>query len=79
MTNHPNRSRRIANKRDYLATLQSLYRVANLSDSDSPNKAGWLDAHASNHQCARIDEMLRSLADAGSITEQEKQSFYDTM
>jgi len=66
-------------KLKYLATLQAIYRLANLSDSDSLQKAKWLDANASHHQCFRIDQMLQSLVQSGSITEQDKQTFYDTM
>lgn len=66
-------------KQEYLAHLQAVYRVANLSDSDSPDKVDWLDADAAAHQCRPIDKMLHELRARGIISDDERQAFYDTL
>jgi len=63
----------------YLSMLQQIYYTANMSDSDNPDKADWLDADACAHQCRSIDQMLLNLVDGGSITAEEFQTFYDTL
>lgn len=66
-------------KQEYLAHLQAVYRIANLSDSDSPKRADWLDADAAGHQCRPIDKMIQALEDKGLISQDERRAFYDNL
>lgn len=66
-------------KTEYLESLQKIYRIANFSDSDHPDRADWLDSRACFHQCSLIDQMLRNLVDSGTLTREEANDFISTL
>ena len=66
-------------KVEYMECIRKLYTVANLSDSDSPERVDWLDASACRHQCQQLDKMLTNLVKHGCLTEEEHRTFIDTL
>lgn len=71
-------------KQEFLAHVAALYRVGNLSDSDSKEREDWTrPAMAAQACCGALDdmlrEMLREMRAAGVLTADEHQRFYDDM
>lgn len=67
-------------KAQFLAHVAALYRVGNLSDSDSPEREVWTKpAMSGNACCATLDTMLRTMVTEGILTVEECQNFYDDM
>jgi hypothetical protein len=67
-------------KTQFLKNVQSLYRVANLADSDSPDRADWTKPDmAGNLCCKHLDKMLHDMLKAGIITNEDFSKFHDTL
>lgn len=67
-------------KQEFLSHVAKLYRVGNLSDSDSPERETWTAPEmASDACCGALDKMLCAMIAAGVLTADEHQEFYDNM
>lgn len=67
-------------KAQFLQSVAALYRVGNLSDSDSQEREDWAKpAMAGTACCAILDVMLRNMTREGVLTAEECQAFYDSM
>lgn len=67
-------------KAQFLQHIAALYRVGNLSDSDSDQREDWtVPAMAAGACCGALDDMLREMVKAGALTGEEVQEFYDGM
>ena len=76
----PEGTTRQMTKQQFLTSVAALYRVGNLSDSDSEEREDWTaPAMAGAACCAALDSMLREMTQSGVLTPYECQSFYDNM
>ena len=67
-------------KAAYMQHITALYRAANMSDSDNPERAAWMKpAMAGEAGCAALDKMLRAMLENGVLTSDEHQAFYDNL
>lgn len=67
-------------KAQFLAHVAAIYRLGNLSDSDSPDRADWTRPEmAAGACCGALDDMLRAMVECGALTADEKQELYDTL
>jgi len=68
-------------KRAYLLHIAALYRVANRSDDpNKPADEAWTrPAMAALAGYVILDNLLANMADAGVISEEERQAFYDDL
>tara|TARA_R110002020_G_scaffold39043_1_gene116733 strand:+ start:776 stop:1180 length:405 start_codon:yes stop_codon:yes gene_type:complete len=67
-------------KKDFIAKVAALYRIANMSDSDNPERPRWVKpAMAGEAGCAALDTMLRAMLACGALTADEHQEFYDNV
>jgi hypothetical protein len=63
-----------------LAKIKNLYRVLNLADSDSDQRAEWTTpAMAGPAGCALLDKLLHAWVREGVITADDLQYFHDTL
>lgn len=66
-------------KQQFLARLADLYRVGNIADHES-NPNDWTKPEmAGPLVCQHFDQMLRDLVKGGVISEEEHQTFIDTL
>ncbi len=65
--------------KEYLAALTALYRVANMADSDNPERPEWLRPEMAATICQPLDKIIQALEKAGAISAEEFQSFYDNL
>jgi hypothetical protein len=70
---------RKTSKAQFLDQIARLYLVGNLADSDQNPNTDWTTPEMAHTVCARLDDVLRSLKDAGALTADELQSFYDNL
>lgn len=62
-------------KAQYLKSLKTLYRAANMADSE--HKDAWMKAAmAGNAGCAGFDKIVKSMLDCGAITQADFDDFY---
>lgn len=67
-------------KKEFLVTVQKLYRAMNLADSDHPDRPDWMfPGMAANYGCGHLDSMMHDLVSQRVITSEEFQEFHDTM
>lgn len=65
------------NADQFLATIASLYRVANRADSDSPARETWTHpAMAGDACCAHLDTIVCRMLAVGVITQEQFDQFY---
>lgn len=68
-------------KEQFIEGIKALYRVANASDSkDNASFEPWTKPEMASRACCRhLDRMLHDMAEAGAITQEERQTIYDTI
>lgn len=67
-------------KAQFLAMFQAMYRVGNRADSDNPDREPWTQVDMAGKACCRpLDIMARELVKCGVLTEEERQTLYDTL
>lgn len=66
-------------KQEFLDHVQALYRVANLSDSDSPQRESWTHPSMAQETCGALSKLLHYLNDIGVLSSVEHQEFFDTL
>lgn len=78
----PTRTRKGAptmTKDKFLANLAAIYRVANMSDSDNPQRPEWVHHEMAATVCQPLDKIMQALEACGVIDADERQSFYDDL
>lgn len=66
-------------KQAFLDHVAALYRAMNMSDSDNPDRANWMDpSMAGANGCALLDDLLHRQIGL-TLTAEEHQSFYDNI
>ena len=67
-------------KQQFLSHVAALYTVGNLSDSDSERREDWTRPEmAGSACCSALDSMLRAMVNAGALSSDERQEFYDNL
>lgn len=67
-------------KQQYLNKLAALYRVANMADSDNPERPDWVQPDmAGIAGCALFDAAIHAMVKCGAITADDRDAFYDNL
>ncbi len=67
-------------KQAFMTHVRALYRCANLSDSDHPDRAPWTRPEmAGTACCVHLDRMLNDMVACGAITLEDINWLHDTL
>lgn len=64
----------------FMVHVRALYRCANLSDSDHPDRADWTKPEmAGTACCVHLDQMLWDMEACGAITSEDIEKLHATL
>lgn len=66
-------------KQQFINHLTACYRIANMSDSDNPQRPTWTNPKMAADVCSPLDTIFHNLRDMGILTSDEHQEIYDTL
>lgn len=67
-------------KAQFIEMFKAMYRVGNMSDSDSESREDWTDEAMSGPACCQLlDKMSGELVKCGVLTEEERQEIYNDL